>query len=385
MIDYFDELECTIGVLTETWLADGKTLDQNLEDLQDGTGITMMCRNRVPGARGVAHGGVAILLKESISRATRLRLHNPGNYEVLGASLKIRGHHRRFIVLACYMPPSMDTESARECMQYITDLVHEGKRAFDSPHVVVAGDFNQFRIEQSLSEHSDLKECEVCPTRGERSIDRIFTNFETKESGSLEPLEPDEGAKGAPSDHRVAFCRAIVPGKESNPWSVHQYRPLTDTGKERFKEWILSQDWNHVLLAEGSNAKADAYQSLVMEAMDTFFPVRSVRTRKLDPPWYNDTIRKKERAKRKLFKRVGRTEEWKDMDRKLSELKETRRKIYLQGQRENLTGVDSQRQFYKTIKNYKSAEKPQQYDVKDLYPGLVDSEAAEELASFFIR
>ena len=133
---------------------------------------------------------------------TRLKLHNPGNYKVLGATVKIKGHTRTFAVIVCYLPPSLKAEESRECMQYISDLVHEAKRKSDSPHVIVSGDFNQFEVEKWLEEHSDLKECNVGPSRGNRSIDRTFTNFDAciDDSGTLPPLTPDNPDLGAPSD-----------------------------------------------------------------------------------------------------------------------------------------------------------------------------------------
>ena len=78
---------------------------------------------------------------------------------------------RRFVVIACYLPPSMDRQRAADCMQFISDMVHVAKRSFDSPHVVVSGDFNQFDMSVALQEHQDIKECKLGPTRGNRSID----------------------------------------------------------------------------------------------------------------------------------------------------------------------------------------------------------------------
>jgi hypothetical protein len=43
------------------------------------------------------------------------------------------------------------------------------------------------------------------------------------------------------------------------------------------------------------------------------------------------------------------------------------------------------RQFYKTVQNYKSAERPVQFDIKSLYPGLEEAEVAEELGLYFNR
>ena len=113
LLDNFNELECCFGVVTETWLKDGELLEDQLRDLQDGHGISVLYKNRKPNGRGVAHGGVCILTRDSRVRATRLRFHNSGGFEVVGAVCKVNGHKRKFIVIACYMPPSLDSGSAR--------------------------------------------------------------------------------------------------------------------------------------------------------------------------------------------------------------------------------------------------------------------------------
>ena len=54
-IDNFLELDASISVVTETWLADGPGLDADLDDLLLGTGINLITRNRAPGTNGVCH------------------------------------------------------------------------------------------------------------------------------------------------------------------------------------------------------------------------------------------------------------------------------------------------------------------------------------------
>ena len=51
-IDSFKELEASIAVVTETWLADGPSLEEDVDDLLLGTGIGLLTRNRPPAASG---------------------------------------------------------------------------------------------------------------------------------------------------------------------------------------------------------------------------------------------------------------------------------------------------------------------------------------------
>ena len=65
LLDCFSELNTDIAVLTETWLSDGPTLDEDIEDLRLGAGVGLLVRNRAVGPRGHSHGGVAIAYRES--------------------------------------------------------------------------------------------------------------------------------------------------------------------------------------------------------------------------------------------------------------------------------------------------------------------------------
>ena len=61
LLDCFDEMGVSLAVITETWLADGQGLDEDVDDLLEGAGLGMLYRNRPPGRRGTSHGGVAVL------------------------------------------------------------------------------------------------------------------------------------------------------------------------------------------------------------------------------------------------------------------------------------------------------------------------------------
>ena len=48
LIDCIDELEATVAVVTETWLADGEPLEKDVADLAHGAGLGLLHRNRAP-------------------------------------------------------------------------------------------------------------------------------------------------------------------------------------------------------------------------------------------------------------------------------------------------------------------------------------------------
>ena len=90
---------------------------------------------------------------------------------------------------------------------------------------MIAGDFNQWKIGEAVGDLVDVREVFIGPTRGSRSIDRIFVNFSRSvvESGTSAPLETEvlENGRITRSDHRVAFCRTEFLKTEKFKWETY--------------------------------------------------------------------------------------------------------------------------------------------------------------------
>ena len=108
LLDCITETESAISIVTETWMKDGKELEQLTQDLSLGAGVGMCNRNRQPNDRVFAHGGVAILWKENTCRLQEIKLKvpNAAAYEVLTTTGALHGHTRKLVVLGCYIPPN---------------------------------------------------------------------------------------------------------------------------------------------------------------------------------------------------------------------------------------------------------------------------------------
>ena len=387
LIDCFEELDVTLGVVTETWLASGTSLDKDIKDLVQGAGLGMICLNRDPNDRGVAHGGVAVVHDTARCTLQRLDLPNPDKFEVLVTLSNVAGHSRKLLTVACYLPPNYNARRGKEALNHIENVVLEIKRMYRDPFIMVAGDFNQWPVQDALQDFTDLKEAPVGPTRNDRSIDRIFTNFNRSitESGTVPPLEPEPGYQGTRSDHRVAFARAALPRTRTYEWLSYQYRFFNPAAVEQFGAWLASKDWVDVAIAEGSNAKAETYQSAVTGAMECFFPLITVRRKSTDCPWVNNRIRKLITRRKGIYVREGRSEAWKRLKRITDELLRKRRAVYLDSQRECLLVEDARRNFFRNVKAFQAKEKPRAFSPMDLFPGKGEEEVAAELAAYFNR
>ena len=272
-IDCFDEMGAMIGIVTETWLSEGDHLEKDIVDLKYGAGIGLICKNRLPNDRGVAHGGVAIAYRTSSCRTSELALPNPDGHEVLCTVTSMPGYTRQLVTIACYMPPGLTVPAARACVRHVEDIIIEIRRRYKEPLILLGGDFNQWKIEEAVEDFADMREANVGFTRKEKCIDRLFTNFDRaqRSSGTVPPLDVEPGQPGTASDHRVSYIKAVLPKVRKFEWMSYRYRYNIEDSAKQFGAWLSTYDWGAQAALVGSNAKAEHYQEAVTSAMERFF------------------------------------------------------------------------------------------------------------------
>ena len=173
--------------------------------------------------------------------------------------------------------------------------------------------------------------------------------------------------------------------RESYEWVTYTYRQYSDEARDTFGEWIIMHDWMEVVTAEGSNAMAEAYQKTIDEAMDRFFPLRTVKKKSTDLPWITKAVKKKIRRRKRIYIKEGFSDAWKRLKKEIDKTLKEKRKEYMDRKKQELTSKDANRNFFRLVKAFNTPEKPQTFDVRDLRPGVADGEVAEELATFFNR
>ena len=381
LADCFFEKDLDFAVLTETWLQAGESNDMVVE-LADRHSLGLITRNRTRAARnGRQYGGVAFAYRSSRAHFEEFVITNPRDFEVLATVGKIKGIVGQVFCLSCYAPPNMTSADASDLLVFVSDLVSEAKSSFENCSVIVSGDFNQWPAQEISEEHADLREMEHGATRKGRKIDRSFANFarSVKETRILRPLETEDGRV---SDHDIVYVRAEFL-REKDEIITYTYRPYTNEGAEKFLEEIARVDWSAVFMAGTTTSKVLEMQKTLDHLMNACFPMKTTTRRAEDPPWMNARIRKMIKQRRSIYDREGRSKAWRTLKRKSDRLYKKRARKYMETQKRVLTSGDASRSFYKNVKAYQSREKPPNFDVRDLYPGLRDPEVAEELASHF--
>ena len=388
LLDCIEETEARMITVTETWLSDGPKIDQMVVDLAAGSGIRMLYKNRqAASVNGVTHGGVAFLWRETFGAFREVDIRNPESYEVLVTAGSVRGYTRKFVVFSCYVPPNYSAQKGRAVLDFIADNIVEIKRRFTDPFIIVTGYFNQWAIDECLQDFADLGEVVVGNTRKDKCIDHLFANMtrSVKEAGTIAPLESADGT--CKSDHRVVYCTLDVPRRETFKWETFKYRHYNPDAANAFRAWIVLHDWKEVYNAQGSNGKANAYQDTMGWALDEFFPYKTTRKKSNELPWMNKTLRKAIEGRKRLFWTEGgkRMEVWKEERDRVNEMIVQRKRGYMDVQKDHLLAKDTNRNFFRHVKNFCRHEKPELFDVKSLLPGMSDSEVADHLAEYFIK
>ena len=382
LVDCFDETGIDLAFLTETWLQDGQEHRDLVRDISDCNNLTVLSRNRNELAgNGRQYGGVALVCRNKTCTFSEFNLVNPNNYEILAAVGNVTGVKGKIFAIAAYMPPGENLLRARNCVEYISDLISEAKRQYEDCTIVLAGDFNQWPISDISLEHPDLREAEHGPTRQERKIDKILVNF-WRSVEICQTLAPLESNTGQPSDHKMVFLqarfKAPVPKKVS-----YTYRRYSKQGADKFFDILSTQRWDEVYNSATSDSKAAALNVILSKAMNECFPLKTTVRRESGPPWINHTVLSQIRKRRKVYIKEGRSHRWKAMKKKTAKLVRMRAAYYMETQKRTLLASDAARAFYKNVRAYQSKEKPPNFNVTDLFPGEDDLAVAERLADHF--
>ena len=126
------------------------------------------------------------------------------------------------------------------------------------------------------------------------------------------------------------------------------------------------------------------YQSEIKWAVESFFPLRTMKRRNIDPPWISPGVKKMIRKRKRVFRETGgRTADWKDEKRRVANVIDERCKKFQISQKKELLFDNGGRSFFKQTKNYLSKERPKPFDIMDMYPGRNEQDVADLLATHF--
>ena len=136
-------------------------------------------------------------------------------------------------------------------------------------------------------------------------------------------------------------------------------------------------------MKSNSSESAVALTELLNDYMCRCFPERTRKAKKSDAPWFNSKTRAAVDKKMRIYKREGKSDNYKqaskDCEREIADAK----KVFLDKVIEKCKAVKNTRGYYKYVKMLSSKESPVIWEIFSLFPGMDAGEIAEAVAEFF--
>ena len=375
---FFEEHRLDVAMITESWLKDGSTLDRDVIDLEHGTNLKIIYKNRpkrAASARAVG-GGVSIVFDKARCNLRERRI--VGNkFELVLATGKIAKVIRPFAFICIYIEPRMKVDELEKLNDLLAAEIVKLKAAADFL-LFVGGDLNRKSIEPAIRNFPDISQINNQPTRGNACLDVLYSNSSSASPSNWPPLETRDGIR---SDHDCVLVACSEPRSRNFVWVNKTVRKQTDKACRAFGADLRRVRWDVALPDTAPPATlVENFERILKDLTDRHFPLVKIRCRSNEPPWITNGIRRLARLKRRVYKRENKSRLWKTLDSRTQELIAASKEKYV----DNATAAGP-KAFYSAVKNLAGDGKQANWDVMDLFPGRSALEAGDEVATFFTK
>lgn len=375
--DYFEEHDIDIAMITESWLKDGEILDRDVIDLEHGSGLQIIYKNRPKkgaSARRVG-GGVSIIC----SRARccfRERKMTGNKFELVAAIGRVGKVQRQIAIFCVYIEPRTKIAELSELNELLRREILQLK-AKGNPIIFLGGDLNHRQLDDAVHDYADIVRQNFDPTRGNACLDVLFSNIQMSPL-TWPPLETRDGVK---SDHSCVVFSGSIPQERNFVWERKTTRKHTQQAVTEFGRRMDATDWDAILLADGDGNPDDMIKALekhVQTATDELFPLQTVRKRSNEPEWVSNGIRRLSKQKKRVYKREGKSNLWFSLSDRIQTQLEANKERFVAKATEA-----GPRAFYNGIRKLAAKTQPQEWSLMDMFPNMSKEEAGEEAASYF--
>ena len=132
------------------------------------------------------------------------------------------------------------------------------------------------------------------------------------------PIQPDNPNKGKPSDHSVPVCTPHTdryrPAQRN--YRTIKYRPLPDSSVRKFGDWLVQEDWDRLKDDMSPTQMSVVFEQLVGNKLNQLCPEKEVKVSSQDKPFITGELKKIKRLKSREYTRRGKTQKYKDLQKK---------------------------------------------------------------------
>ena len=376
--EYFSEHDIDVALITESWLKDGSILDRDVIDLEFGTNLKILYKNRPrnsTGARRVG-GGVSIVFNKATSNLRERKIVG-NNFELLMAVGRVGKADRQFAFICAYIEPRTRVAQLKELNDLINSQILQLKSKGD-PAIFVGGDLNHRSLADALDDFPDVKRINFDPTRGPACLDVLHSNL----SPTPTSWPPLTSRQGNDSDHSCVVFEGSVPIQRGFHWLRKKSRKHTSGAVAAFGREMAAADWGRIL--GGSNnpdVLVREFERHVEEATDRLFPIQYTRCRSNESPWITNAIRRLSKQKKGIYRREHKSAAWIGARNRLDAMIEQSKQQYVNRVEKN----GSSRSYFTAVKALSSSAAPKDWNVTDLFPGKSQLEAGNAAAEYFSR
>ena len=264
-------------------------------------------------------------------------------------------------------------------IERLADAIGEAKSSTDG-WILLGGDWNGRSLELILQLYPDIRVVKTEPTRKNKVLDMILTNFDDyiENRNVCFPIEGDEGQV---SDHKTVIIEAKLPRQKAFKWEIHEFLRLTKAGKDRFKKLLDEEDWQKLnLLWPDQDKMAREFHSRLDHLILSCFSWNRVRRKTTSKPWISDAIRVGIRRRKAVFRLQGRSDVWKRLDKGIKKTIAFRKRLYEKKMTEKLESAGKMGQWFSIYKYLSSDEMPDRWNVTELCPEELPLDLANKLA-----
>ena len=208
-----------------------------------------------------------------------------------------------------------------EFLDHISESYNILKAKFgENVGFILAGDLNRLKIGPILNLSPDLKQvvCTITRRNPDAILDKIITNLHMfyHHPFTLEPLDNDKEGVGKPSDHLIVVMEPLSsdkPVQKKNYKSI-TYRPFPDSGIREMGRWVQSQQWMEIYALKNAHEKAEKFESMLWDKIETYFPEKTIGINEDDKPWISPELKKLDRRRKREYTKNKKSKKWESLN-----------------------------------------------------------------------
>ena len=276
-----------------------------------------------------------------------------------------------------------------ELFDHISETFHFLSAKYGAKlHFIIAGDTNRLNLSPITSLSPNLKQVVKVYTRlnPPAILDPIITTLGKWYQAPVTkpPINANENSGGKPSDHLVVLMMPLVSELQIPPrvYTTVTTRPFTQSGVERFAQWIENYSFSEIYECNDANQMAESFQTILFDNYVRCFPTKSFKVCEEDRPWISPELKAlHRRVKREYFKNK-KSDKWSRLNQEYREKCSLEKEKYYQNMVADLKTSNPSKWYSKVKRMCGQSERSQIITVDELI-GLSDQEQSERIAAHY--